>query len=136
MVHVSVLLTRSAAHLVWDQGKNAVVGKSLRRVNAAMSKSVVLTGEWSAAEGNAFRRINAAMGNTSVLLARDWSVAEGNIAFRRVNAVAVGKHVLLTRDWSAAVRGAFRRIIAAMGKSVLLEMPVNNLDPEFNFFWQ
>ena len=25
---------------------------------------------------------------------------------------------------------------AAMGKSVLIEIPVNNLDPEFNFFWQ
>ena len=120
-----------------NQGKNAVVGKSLRRVNAAMSKSVVLTGEWSAAEGsNAFRRVNAAMGNMSVLLARDWSAAEGCIAFRRVNAAAMGKHVLLTRDWSAAKGGAFRRITAAMGNSVLLEIPVNNLDPEFNFFWQ
>ena len=93
-----------------NQGKNAVVGKSLRRVNAAMSKSVVLTGEWSA--------------------------AEGCIAFRRVNAAAMGKHVLLTRGWSAAKGGAFRRITAAMGNSVLLEIPVNNLDPEFNFFWQ
>ena len=76
------------------------------------------------------------MGNTSVLLARDWSAAEGSIAFRRGNAAAMGKHVLLTRDWSAAKGGAFRRITAAMGKSVLLEIPANNLNPEFNFFWQ
>jgi hypothetical protein len=113
-----------------------VVDESLRRVNAAVGNSVILTWEWSAAEDIAFRRINAAMGDTTVQLARDWSVAEGNIAFRRVNAAAGGKHVLLTRDWSAAVSGAFRRIIAAMGKSVLLEIPVNNLDPEFKFFWQ
>jgi len=122
MVHVSVLLTLSAAHLVWDQGKNAVVGESLHRVNAAMSKSVVLTGEWSAAEDIAFRRINAAMGNTSVLLARDWSVAEGSIAFRRINAAMGNTSVLLARDWSVAEGHAFIRINAAMGNFVLLEI--------------
>jgi hypothetical protein len=46
----------------------------------------------------------------------------------------MGKHVLLTRDWSAAKGGAFRRIIAAMERSVLLEIPVNNQNPKFNFF--
>jgi len=74
------------------------------------------------------------VGNTSVLLGRDRSAAEGSIAFGRVNAAAMGKHVLLTRDWSAAKGGAFRRIIAAMERSVLLEIPVNNQNPEFNFF--
>jgi len=74
------------------------------------------------------------VGNTSVLLGRDRSAAEGSIAFGRVNAAAMGKHVLVARDWSAVKGGALRRITAAMERSVLLEIPVNNQNPEFNFF--